>query len=83
EAMQGTPFTMSPSRGTYFQLADYGAVSDSPDREFANWLTTTHKIAVIPVTAFYREPPPARLVRFCFAKELATLRLAADRLHAL
>jgi methionine aminotransferase len=82
-AMQETPFEMRPSRGTYFQLADYSGVSDLPDREFANWLTTTHKVAVIPVTAFYREPQPSQLVRFCFAKELATLREAASRLSAL
>lgn len=82
-AMQGTGFKMQPSRGTYFQLAEYSDVSDRPDGEFSRWLTTTHGVAVIPVTAFCREPPPARLVRFCFAKEIATLRDAAERLHGL
>lgn len=83
DAMQRSSFTMSPSRGTYFQLADYTEISELPDQKFAHWLTTTHKVAVIPVSAFYREPPDTRLVRFCFAKELATLQEAAGRLAAL
>ena len=83
EAMQHTRFVMQPSRGTYFQLADYGEISDLPDDEFARWLTETYKVAVIPVSAFYREPPNTRLVRFCFAKELETLEEAAGRLRTI
>ena len=83
EAMRGTGFAMTPSRGTYFQLADYGDISELPDEAFARWLTETHKVAVIPVSAFYEAPPDARIVRFCFAKELETLNEAAQRLRAL
>ncbi len=83
EAMRDTRFAMTPSRGTYFQLADYGEISDLPDEAFARWLTEAHKVAVIPVSAFYEEPPDARIVRFCFAKELDTLNDAAQRLRAL
>ena len=83
DAMRGTRFVMRPSRGTYFQLAEYGEISDLSDTEFARWLTETHKVAVIPVSAFYAEPPEARIVRFCFAKELETLEEAARRLRAL
>jgi methionine aminotransferase len=83
EAMRDTRFVMKPSRGTYFQLADYSEISDLPDEEFARWLTEAHKVAVIPVSAFYDEPPDGRIVRFCFAKELETLEEAAQRLRAL
>ena len=83
EAMRETRFVMQPSRGTYFQLADYGGISDLRDNEFARWLTEHHGVAVIPVSAFYRDPPDDRLVRFCFAKELDTLEEAAQRLRAL
>jgi methionine transaminase len=76
-------FRLLASHGTYFQLADYSAISDLGDRDFARWLTTEHKVAVIPVSAFYRVPPPVKLVRFCFAKEPGTLREAARRLSAL
>jgi len=78
-----TKFGIRPSAGTYFQLADYGAISDLPDVEFARWLTIEHGVAVIPISVFYREPPAATLVRFCFAKEDATLEEAARRLRAL
>ena len=83
EAMQDTRFVMKPSRGTYFQLAEYDEISGLPDEAFARWLTETHKVAVIPVSAFYDEPPDARIVRFCFAKELQTLEQASQRLRAL
>jgi methionine aminotransferase len=72
-----------PAAGTYFQLADYGAVSELRDVEFARWLTIEHGVATIPISVFYRDPPDARLVRFCFAKENLTLDAAAERLRRL
>ncbi|WP_035057548.1 methionine aminotransferase [Andreprevotia chitinilytica] len=79
-----TGFRLLPSRGTYFQLADYSAIrSDLTDTEFARWLTVTHGVATIPVSAFYAAPPEARLVRFCFAKEVRTLDAALERLQGL
>ncbi len=76
----GTRLRFEPSSGTYFQLADYSAVSDLPDVEFARWLTTDRGVAVIPISVFYREAPDSKLVRFCFAKQPATLDSAAQRL---
>jgi methionine transaminase len=78
-----TPFRLLPVAGTYFQLADYSAISTLPDVEFARWLTIEHGVATIPVSVFYAEPPDMRLVRFCFAKENATLDAAAERLRRL
>jgi methionine aminotransferase len=75
-------FRLLPSRGTFFQLADYSAISDTTDREFATALTREHGVAVIPVSVFYQDPPPQRLIRFCFAKNDATLRDGAERLLA-
>jgi methionine aminotransferase len=73
-----------PTRGTYFQLADYGAISDLPDVEFARQLTEAHKVASIPVSVFSQNPDPSqRIVRFCFAKERTTLAAAAERLVGL
>lgn len=76
-------FELKPSAGTYFQLADYSAISDESDTDFARRLTTEHGVAAIPVSVFYRDPPDARVVRFCFAKSDDTLRQAAERLNAL
>ncbi|HEX7081164.1 MAG TPA: methionine aminotransferase [Gammaproteobacteria bacterium] len=80
ELMQGSRFELVPARGTYFQLADYGRISDEPDRQFAQRLTVEHGVAAIPISVFYADPPSATIVRFCFAKEDATLRAAAERL---
>ena len=41
-----------------------------------------HGVAAIPVSVFYQDPPPQRLIRFCFAKNDATLRSGAERLVA-
>ena len=78
-----TKFRLRRAAGTYFQLADYSAISTLPDVEFARWLTIEHGVATIPISVFYQSPPATRLVRFCFAKENATLAAAADRLRRL
>lgn len=82
QLLEPSRFELTPSSGTYFQLADYSAISDESDTEFARRLTREHKVAVIPVSVFYREPPPQRIIRFCFAKHEKTLREAAGRLNA-
>ncbi len=82
-AMAGSRFRLTPSSGTYFQLADYSAISDRPDLEFVTWLTQEVGVAAIPVSVFYATPPDARYVRFCFCKNEDTLRAAAVKLAAL
>jgi methionine transaminase len=72
-----------PSHGTYFQLADYSAISDLADTGFARWLTVEHGVAVIPISVFFVSPSQTRLVRLCFAKTSATLKQAAERLCAI
>jgi methionine transaminase len=81
--LSNTKFRLRRAAGTYFQLADYGAISTLPDVEFARWLTIEHGVATIPISVFYQNPPATRLVRFCFAKENATLDAAAERLRRL
>jgi methionine aminotransferase len=83
QLLGGSRFRFRPSAGTYFQLADYSAISELPDVEFARWLTTSAGVAVIPVSVFSATPPQERIVRFCFAKHEATLDAAAKRLQPL
>jgi len=83
QSMAGTPFRFDPAEGTYFQLADYGAISDLGDVEFSRRLTTEHGVATIPISVFYQSPPDAKLVRFCFAKRETTLEAGASRLKGL
>ncbi len=81
--LASTRFRLLPCEGTYFQLADYSAISDRDEAEFAKWLTTEIGVTAIPLSAFYDEPVDRRIVRFCFAKKDDTLRLALDRLGRL
>ena len=83
EQMKDSRFPFLPSAGTYFQLADYSAISDQPDMAFAEWITREKGVAVIPLSPFYQSPPDTRIVRFCFAKNNDTLAQAAGILRGL
>ena len=75
---------MLPVGGAYFQVVDYSAISDADDLSFCEWLIRQGGVAAIPLSAFHETPPEGqRLVRFCFAKNDATLEQAAERLRAL
>lgn len=81
QQMQDTKFSWRrPAAGSYFQVMDYSAISDLPDKEFAIWLTREHGVATIPLSSFYTQPPKQKLVRFCFAKKEETLQNAAERI---
>lgn len=76
--IEGSRFGCTPSAGTYFQLLDYSAISDERDVDLARRLTREARLASIPVSVFSVAPDPAqRLLRFCFAKDDATLEQAA------
>jgi len=75
--MAPSRFRLIPSRGTYFQLAGYSAISTEPDTEFSARITREHKVASIPVSVFYEKAPEQQVIRFCFAKHDDTLREAA------
>lgn len=78
-----TRFELLPSEGSYFQCVRYEGVSDLPDDAFCRWLTETQGVAAIPLSAFEPDGLQRGVVRFCFAKEDATLDTALDRLAAL
>jgi len=84
ELLAPSRFRFTPSAGTYFQLADYSALSDEDDMSFVARLTREHGVAAIPLSPFFASPQPeSRIIRFCFCKEDATLAAAAERLCAL
>jgi len=83
QEMSASRFKMTPSQGSYFQLADYSSISDKNDVDFANWLTQEIGVAAIPVSVFYQTAPEERIVRFCFAKDDKTLTEAAAKLCAI
>ncbi|KAM6431422.1 kynurenine--oxoglutarate transaminase 1 isoform 7-T7 [Liasis olivaceus] len=74
--------------GTYFLIADLSMFkvdlppSEEPyDFRFAKWMIKNKRLAAIPVSAFYSLPQKKQFdhfLRFCFAKEDATLKAAGD-----
>ncbi len=79
--LEGSRFTLLPCAGTYFQLATYSAISDEPDTQFVQRLTREHGVAAIPVSVFNPDGEDRRVIRFCFAKNEATLAAAGERLR--
>ena len=78
-----TPFKLLPSEGTFFQCVDISNVSTLSESDFCQWLTTDIGVTAIPMSAFYADGFDQRVVRFCFAKEEATLHAALERLQKL
>lgn len=76
--MKPSRFKIIPSEGTFYQLADFSAISDKTDFEFAKELTEKHKVAAIPLSAFYHRNDNYQIIRFCFAKSDETLTKAAE-----
>ncbi|MCF3111885.1 aminotransferase class I/II-fold pyridoxal phosphate-dependent enzyme [Niabella sp. CC-SYL272] len=82
--MQPSRFRLNAvSKGTYFQLFDYSAISDMDDVAFARWLAIEHKVAAIPLSAFYRKAPGIKQVRLSFAKSDDILYAATEILCGL
>jgi methionine aminotransferase len=81
QALRSSRFRLLPCAGSYFQVVDYSAISEEPDRAFAERLAREHGVAAIPLSPFYKEPPTdLRLLRFCFAKQDSTLDAATEKL---
>ncbi len=78
-----TRFRFRPARSTFFQLVDYSEISEAPDVDLALRWTREIGVASIPLSVFCAEPFTERRLRFCFAKDDATLATAAERLRML
>jgi methionine aminotransferase len=83
EQIKGSSFIPLESKGSYFQLLDYSAISKNGDVEMAEMLTQKHKVASIPVSVFYSDKTDNLILRFCFAKKEETLERAAAILRKL
>jgi aspartate/methionine/tyrosine aminotransferase len=74
-------FPVLDAQGTYFLNVDLAPLGINEDDEsFCKRLVLDHKVAAIPVSAFYAVDPIRSVVRFCFAKRDATLDTALERL---
>ena len=79
--LTGLGFPVLDAQGTYFLNVDLAPLGINEDDEsFCKRLVVEHKVAAIPVSAFYAADPIRSVVRFCFAKRDATLDAALERL---
>ena len=83
QLLQESRFKLMPCEGTYFQVASYAAISNEPDIDFCKRLIVEYGVAAIPISTFYGDNIDLKLIRFCFAKDNATLEEAAKRLCAI
>jgi methionine aminotransferase len=81
--LEGSRFKLAPARSTFFQILDYSDIADEEDAELAIRWTRDIGIASIPLSVFCERPLTGRRLRFCFAKDDATLEEAARRLRAI
>jgi methionine transaminase len=79
-ALSGSAFVLPPAHGTFFQLLDFGALLPPGDVAFAERALTEARVATIPLSPFYAQPPSLSVVRLCIAKRDGTLDEAAARL---
>ena len=81
--LKETKLELMPCEGTYFQVASYANISNEKDLDFTKRLVTQFGVATIPISTFYANGKDAKCIRFCFAKDEATLTQAAERLMKL
>jgi aminotransferase len=82
EGLSASGLTWTRPEGAYFVMVDVSPLGFGSDTEAAEWITREVGVAGVPGSSFFREPEH-RYVRFHFAKEEATLRLAGERLSLL
>ncbi|MCG8371635.1 MAG: methionine aminotransferase [Proteobacteria bacterium] len=78
--LEDSRFRLRPARSTFFQILDYGGISDEIDESLAKRWTREIGVASIPLTVFCETPFTGTRLRFCFGKDDATLEAAAERL---
>lgn len=76
-------FRLHPTRSTFFQIVDYSEISNENDVALAKRWTRDIGVASIPLSVFCDETFTGSRLRFCFAKDDATLATACDKLCAL
>ena len=76
--IEGSRFELIESKGSYFQLLSYKAISDEKDTDFVVRMTKEFGVSAIPVSVFYHNPVHEQVIRLCFAKRSETIASAAE-----
>jgi len=83
-ALREVGFRFRDPDGAYYVMTDFTPFGGVHDVEFAEHLTCTVGVAVVPGSSFFHDPALGRhYVRFAFCKRLETLAEAARRLRRL
>jgi len=82
EALARSRFELLPSAGSFFMLARFRGFSAESDSDFVLRLIREHKVATIPLSAFYSDGTDHGVIRLSFAKDEETLLEGARRLCA-
>jgi aspartate/methionine/tyrosine aminotransferase len=82
EGLAGSRFELLPSAGSFFMLARFRHFSDESDSDFVLRLIREHRVATIPLSAFYSDGTDLGIIRLSFSKDEATLIEGARRLRA-
>ena len=81
--LEDSRFRLHPARSTFFQIVDYGEISNEDDVTLAKRWTEEIGVASIPLTVFCEQPFTGSRLRFCFAKDDETLEAACEKLTRL
>jgi N-succinyldiaminopimelate aminotransferase len=74
-------FDVLPCEGTYFLTAGISALTNEPDTQFCERLVKEARVALIPLSVFFKDGKPDTMVRFAFCKKHAVIDEALARLE--
>jgi aminotransferase len=76
-------FRCNLPHGAYYVMAEYGELSNKPDRIFARELVENYGVAAVPASSFYCGSAEILQIRFCFCKKYETIVDAGRNLSKL
>lgn len=76
--LNNSRFKVNIPQGTYFLNICYRGLSDLSEELYAKQLIEQHKIATIPLSAFYQGGYEQQYLRVCFAKKEETITQAIE-----
>lgn len=81
DALACAGFQSIQPQGAYYVIADFSAIREENDVDFARRLVRDHGVATVPGSSFYGNPAAGRRqIRFCFCKRIETIAEARRRL---
>ncbi len=78
--LEKTELKFQPAAGSFFQLVNYGHLSNESDYDLAVRMTKLSGVASIPISVFFHDKADHKMLRFCFAKDNDQLSEGLKRL---